>query len=94
MSDRLEKLESAVKKLAGDVGEIRGEQKAQGKQLKQLGQTVAEGFGAMATSIQEIQRTQSALANAMTAAVKQLAVDKSLELRMQRVEEAVFGPKH
>lgn len=94
MSERLDKLESAVKKLAGDVGAIRGEQKAQSKQLNQLGQAVGEGFGEVAASLKELQRTQSALANGMTAAMKQLAVDKSLELRMQRVEEAVFGSKH
>jgi len=94
MSDRIDKLESAVKKLAGDVGEIRTEQKAQGKRLNQLSVDMSQGFGEMATAIKELQRTQSVLANAMTAAMKQLAVDKSLEVRMQRLEDAVFGSKH
>lgn len=115
MSDRIDKLEAAVKKLGGEVGEVRTEVKAQGKRVDRLSEDVGHltenvghlsevvdrlsedvesGFSALTSSVKEIQRTQAALASAMTTAVKQLSVGKTLELRMQRLEDAVFGPKH
>ncbi|MBX7116335.1 MAG: hypothetical protein K1X64_18565 [Myxococcaceae bacterium] len=48
----------------------------------------------IATSVKQIQKTQSALTNAMTTAIKQLGTDKSLEVRVRRLEDVVFSNKH
>jgi hypothetical protein len=48
----------------------------------------------IAASVKQISKTQIALTNAMTTAIKQLGVDKTLELRVKRLEDAVFGAKH
>ena len=45
------------------------------------------------TSVKQIQKTQTALTNAMTTAIKQLGTDKSLEIRVRRLEDVVFN-KH
>ena len=94
MADRTDKIEAAIKKLAIDASAHRSETKALAKHSEARFGDLTESLKDLTESVRDIQRTQLALTNAMTGAIKQLAVDKSLELRMQRVEEAVFGPKH
>lgn len=86
----LEKLEAVVKKLAADVGEQRKTLDEHGEMLAEHGEVLDE----IAASVKQIQKTQTALTNAMTAGLKQLGIDKTLELRVKRLEDAVFGSKH
>ncbi|MBL8953718.1 MAG: hypothetical protein JNK82_23285 [Myxococcaceae bacterium] len=103
-ADRLDKLEAAVRRLAADVGD---QQKTLGSHTETLAQhtetlaqhteTLAqhtETLDEISTSVKQIAKTQVALTNAMTTAIKQLGIDKTLELRVKRLEDAVFGAKH
>lgn len=93
----LEKLEAAVRKLGVDMGEVRGELKdlREGAEELREGQVeLREGQTELLVAVKGIQKTQTALTNAMTSAMKQLGTDKSLELRVKRLEDVVFGSKH
>ncbi|MFZ5470606.1 MAG: hypothetical protein ACOZIN_14320 [Myxococcota bacterium] len=100
----MEKLEAAVRKLTTDMSELRGEVKSlrvdqedlrAGLEEVRTGlDEVREGQDELLTAVKGIQKTQFALTNAMTSAIKQLGSDKSLEVRVKRLEDAVFGSKH
>src|SRR5688572_9771451 len=95
--DPLEKLEAAVRRLAADVGEQRKTLNEHGEMLEQHGEMLeqhGEMLDDIAASVKQIAKTQGALTSAMTAAIKQLGTDKTLELRVKRLEDAVFGAKH
>lgn len=89
-----ERLEALIRKLAGDVGELRGEIKAINKRVDAVNVNLAEGFGAIAEDMAHLRKLHTASVNAMTSAMKQLALDKSIEARVRRLEDAVFDPKH
>jgi uncharacterized coiled-coil DUF342 family protein len=55
-----------------------------------LHESVAETLAA----VKNIQRTRTALTSAMTSAIKELSTSRSLDLRVKRLEDAVFGSKH
>lgn len=90
MADRLEKLEVAVKKLAADMSQVRGDV---GELREEMGE-LREDMGDIKKGVFEIQRTQGALTDAMTKAIKSLGMSKTLEIRVDRLESAVFGAKH
>ena len=89
-ADPLEKLEAAVKKLAADAAEQRKTLDEHSEALAEHGELLED----IASSVKQIQKTQTALTNAMTAGLKQLGIDKSLEIRVKRLGDAVFGSKH
>jgi hypothetical protein len=90
MADPLEKLEAAVKKLASEMSEFRDGQ----DELKVDVSGMQDAQGDILAMLKGIQRTQTALTTAMTSAVKELATNKTLEVRVRRLEDAVFGSKH
>ncbi len=90
VADPIEKLEAAVKKLATDMGDVRKELREHSDTLHEHGEVLDE----IVTSLKQIQKTQSALTNAMTTAIKQLGTDKSLEIRVRRLEDMIFSNKH
>ncbi len=94
MADRMDKLEAAVRKLAADVSELREEQHERFDAVNERFDAVNDDFEVAHAGLAGIQRTQKALTAAMTQAIKQLGVGKSLEVRVKRLEDAVFGSKH
>lgn len=90
VADPLEKLGAAVKKLAADAAEIRHDSREHSETLDEHSDVLQE----IVASVKQIQKTQSALTNAMTSAIKQLGTDKSLEIRVRRLEDVVFSNKH
>jgi hypothetical protein len=86
----LEKLEAAVKKLAADMAELRGDADGLRGDFDELKDTQHETLAA----VKNIQRTQTALTSAITSAIKELSTTRSLDLRLKRLEDAVFGSKH
>ena len=94
MADSSEKPEGSEKKLAKDVAELREEARAAREERRAAREEQRVAMKALTATVLDIQRTPSALANATTAALKQLGLDKSIEIRVQRPEDPVFGPKH
>ncbi len=97
MADPLEKLEAAVKKLAADMAGLRGDVDSLKEGQAELQDDVAslkEGQAELLAGVKNIQRTQTALTSAMTSAIKELSTTRSMELRVKRLEDAVFGSKH
>lgn len=93
MADRIDKLEAAVRKLAQDVGEMKRDY-ATREDLSIFREEMLEGFEGISKELKEQRRVTAALTDAMTQAVKQLAVGKSIEVRVARLEAVVFGSKH
>ena len=79
MADPLEKLEAAVKKLAAEMAEVREGQAELGEAQAEVREDLS-AFGEAQTEmlavLKNIQRTQTALTNAMTSAVKELSTSK------------------
>lgn len=97
VADPIEKLEAAVKKLATDMGDVRKELREHSDTLHEHSDILhehGEVLDEIVTSVKQIQKTQSALTNAMTTAIKQLGTDKSLEIRVRRLEDMIFSNKH
>jgi septal ring factor EnvC (AmiA/AmiB activator) len=94
MAIRLERLESSVKKLAADVGEIRNELRATNRRIDSLDEAVADGFEKLEKDMLDVRRVLAASVDAMTSVIRQAAVDKTVETRLRRLESAVFGSKH
>jgi chromosome segregation ATPase len=97
VADPLAKLESAVKKLAADMGDVRreiGDLRGEMKDMRGELNDVHGELSELKKGVDQIQRTQVALTDAMTRAIKELGVGKSLEVRVSRLESAVFGTKH
>ena len=46
------------------------------------------------TDLEKLESAVRKLASDMTSAIKQLGTDKSVELRVRRLEDVVFGSKH
>ena len=92
MAAPLEKLEAAVRKLATDIAELRDGQAELRDGQAELREGVTElredvtqlqgTQGEILTAVKGIQRTQTALTNAMTSAIKELATSRSMELRV------------
>lgn len=91
VADRIDRLETLVKKLAADIGEVRSEMRSE---FRATNKRVDEGFDALEKDIRELRRIAAASVDAMTSMMKQLALDKSIEARVRRLESAVFGAKH
>lgn len=90
MADPLEKLDAAVRKLTAETAEMRTGQEELRSEVEEL----RDGQGDILAIVKGIQKTQTALTSAMTQAIKQLGTDKSLEVRVKRLEDVVFGAKH
>lgn len=76
---KLDQNSRRIDAVADDVGEFRAE--------------VEERFDEIAVAVQAIQRSQNAMTNAFVEAMRQFGVSKSLERRVKRLEETVFGKK-
>ena len=97
-SDPMTKLENAVRKLAANMAALRkemgddfGDVRTDAKALRA---EVSEFKDGTLEALANIQQTQSALTSAMTQAIKEMAVSKSFEVRLSRLEAEVFGSKH
>ena len=90
VADRLDRLESSVKKLAADVGEVRGELRVIHRRIDGLSEAMDEGN----KQLGEHGRILAALHQAATSLIRQTSTDKAVEARLRRLEAAVFGAKH
>lgn len=94
MAGPLEKLENAVKKLATDMANLRAETRSEFKDVRRELKSHGERLDDVTHALTGIQQTQTALTNAVTLAIKELAVTKSFDVRLSRLEAEVFGSKH
>lgn len=76
---KLDQNSRRIDAVADDLGEFRGE--------------VEERFDEITVAIQAIQRSQNALTSAFVQAMREYGVSKSLERRVKRLEDSVFGKK-
>lgn len=76
---KLDQNSRRIDAVADDLGEFRAE--------------VEERFDEIAVAVQAIQRSQNALTNAFIQAMREFGVSKSLERRVKRLEDSVFGKK-
>lgn len=89
--------DDAIKKLARQVGEV-------DKRLENVEETVEShtktledhttSLDEILALVKQIQATQGALASSVGLAMTELAVSRQLEKRVERLEAAVFPPKH
>lgn len=89
--------DKALTSLAADVGEIRdrltGAEDRLDHQSRVLEQLV-RGQGELLASLQQLQVATTSLASSVGLAMSELATARSLERRIERLEAAVFPPKH
>lgn len=76
---KLDQNSRRIDAVADDLGEFRAE--------------VEERFDEITVAIQAIQRSQNALTTAFVQAMREYGVSKSLERRVKRLEDSVFGKK-
>jgi hypothetical protein len=93
VADRIERLEVLIKKLAGDVGELRNEMRTEFRTTNKRVEAVEDGQDGIGKDIQELRRIMAASVDAMTSVIRQVTVDKAVETRLRRLESAVFGAK-
>lgn len=84
-----DKVESAVKKVAVDVADVKRDMKT----FRAEQQAMRDSINELGKLVREISTTQIALTNTVAQAVTQLALGKTVEARVQRLEDAVFGTK-
>lgn len=94
VADRIDRLEGLIKKLAADLGEVRSEMRSEFRASNKRVDALVDGFEGLGKDVRELRRIAAASVDAMTSMMKQLALDKSIEARVRRLESAVFGAKH
>ena len=73
-------------RLAREMAEVRRSVGTQDKRLKRVEDAIDE----VLTAVKGIQITQTALTNALTSTLSELALSRKLEGRVERLESAVF----
>lgn len=89
--------DEAIKKLAVQVGGIDKRVASVEKNLAENTRTLestTKTLDEILAAVTQIQNTQSALASSVGLAMTELAIARTLERRVERLEAAVFPPKH
>jgi hypothetical protein len=89
--------DKAIVGLARDVGELKRNAQTTDDRLahhSELLEQLAKGQEELLTTVKQLQVATSSLASSVGLAMTELATARSLERRVEKLEAAVFPPKH